>query len=115
MKQWIAHVIVLLPALTAMSGCGGAGEEAAAVGEHENLIATSATHACAVRKAGLYCWGQHIAGELGTNNTAGSDVPVLATVAGSDIAEVATNTGRTCVRRNSGEVACWGLNEQGQI
>lgn len=44
-----------------------------------------------------------------------SEAPVLANVAGADIVEIATNSGRTCVRRASGEVACLGKNDQGQI
>lgn len=84
-------------------------------GEHRNVVATSPTHSCALRKAGLVCWGQNIAGELGTGDLEASDAPVLAKVAGANIVEVATNSGRTCVRRASGEVACWGKNDQGQI
>ncbi|HET8934825.1 MAG TPA: hypothetical protein VFN67_15350 [Polyangiales bacterium] len=70
---------------------------------------------CAIRKAGLFCWGQNFAGELGTGDTTASMAPVKATVAGKDVVDVATNSGRTCVRRSSGEVACWGKNDQGQI
>jgi hypothetical protein len=44
-----------------------------------------------------------------------SPQPVAATVAGNDIADVVVNAGRTCVRRNTGLIACWGDNESGQF
>jgi len=78
-------------------------------------IALSGSHGCAVREAGLYCWGQGFAGQLGNERTEDSDAPVHATAAGDDIVEVAASTGRTCVRRSTGEVACWGVNDHGQI
>jgi hypothetical protein len=79
-------------------------------------LAMSASHVCALRQAGLYCWGENFAGQLGTGQLSSvQDAPAAASAAGLDIAEVAADTGRTCVRRNSGEVACWGANDQGQI
>jgi hypothetical protein len=68
-----------------------------------------------IRKDGLYCWGTNGRGELGTNTTTDSTDAVRAEVAGSDIVEVATHSGRTCVRRSTGEIACWGANDHGQI
>jgi hypothetical protein len=79
-------------------------------------IAMSASHVCVLRQAGLYCWGENFSGQLGTGDTVGSpDTPVKAQVASEDIVEVAADSGRTCVRRRGGEVACWGGNDQGQI
>jgi hypothetical protein len=34
---------------------------------------------------------------------------------GDDIAELALSSGRSCVRRKTGKVACWGQNDMGQI
>jgi hypothetical protein len=79
------------------------------------FIATSATHACAMRQSGFYCWGENFYGQLGDGTTMSSSVPVKATVAGDDIVEARAHTGRTCVRRSTGEVACWGANDRGQI
>ncbi|HKP55956.1 MAG TPA: hypothetical protein VJV78_04525 [Polyangiales bacterium] len=78
-------------------------------------LASSPTHTCAIREAGLYCWGGNGMGELGNQLKEDSEQAVAATVAGSDVVEVAAATGRTCVRRSSGQVACWGANERGQI
>jgi len=78
-------------------------------------LVTSATHSCALREAGLYCWGSNFAGQLGTGDETDSTVPVAAKLAGDDVAELALSSGRSCVRRKTGKVACWGQNELGQI
>lgn len=54
-------------------------------------------------------------GALGTGDMESRDQPVAATVAGADIVELAAASGRTCVRRRGGEVACWGANDRGQL
>lgn len=97
-------------------GSPDAAEAAASEGPHsKRTLAGSANHSCAIRKAGLFCWGANIEGALGDQSTTDSELPVAATVAGSDIVEVAASTGRTCVRRASGELACWGGNDHGQL
>lgn len=78
-------------------------------------LASSATHTCAIRSAGLYCWGGNASGALGDGTTEDSQVAVRATAAGDDVVEVAAQSGRTCIRRSTGEVACWGKNDHGQI
>jgi hypothetical protein len=84
-------------------------------GQSQRLIATSEGHSCALRSAGLYCWGGNYAGQLGNIETYDSLTPVRAHFAGSDIVQLALATGRTCVRRSTGTVACWGTNDNGQI
>ncbi|HET6338227.1 MAG TPA: hypothetical protein VFG30_33625 [Polyangiales bacterium] len=81
----------------------------------DGIVSASGTHACAIRHAGLYCWGANFRGQLADQTTEDSTTPVAATGAGDDVVEVATNTGRTCIRRSTGEVGCWGANESGQI
>jgi hypothetical protein len=79
-------------------------------------LATSATHSCALRRSGVYCWGSNFAGQLGTESDAGeSEVPARVESAGEDIVEIAASSGRTCVRRSTGQLACWGANNYGQI
>lgn len=80
----------------------------------QTLLATSPSHSCALRETGLYCWGQNFSGQLGTGDLVDSESAVAATVGGADIVQVALSTGRTCVRRSTGTVACWGINEHGQ-
>jgi Regulator of chromosome condensation (RCC1) repeat len=91
---------------------GDAGDERSKI---ERSIATSPTHSCALRRSGLYCWGENILGELGNESTEPSESPVEATVAGADIVDMALHTARTCVRRSTGRVSCWGGNDRGQI
>jgi hypothetical protein len=81
----------------------------------DGVLSASGTHACAIRRAGLYCWGGNFRGQLADQTTQDSITPVAATGAGDDVVEVATSTARTCVRRSTGEVACSGANESGQI
>jgi hypothetical protein len=82
---------------------------------HAGLLATSASHSCALRKAGVFCWGANEHGQLGDETTVSSDRPVQAAVEASDVVEIAVHTGRSCVRRRSGKVACWGANASGQL
>lgn len=103
---------LLIAAAALASSCG---DNHSVGADHARTIALSGTHSCVLRQAGLYCWGAGFAGQLGNESTSDSAVPVLATVAGEDIVEVAASTGRTCVRRSTGEVACWGDNALGQI
>jgi len=93
---------------------GGAGSVAADGGGRR--IAASASHGCALRGSGLYCWGDNFVGQLGTGDTTDApERPVKAQIAAGDVAEIAADSGRTCARRKNGEVACWGDNAQGQI
>ncbi len=51
----------------------------ALAGKTLTQISTYADHTCAVDTAGAaYCWGDNLAGDLGDDGTAPSDVPVLA-------------------------------------
>lgn len=93
---------------------GSPSDESAGL-ERTHELAAGGTHACALRKAGLYCWGENFLGQLGTGDLVDSASAIAARVAGTDVVDVAVATGRTCVRRRSGQVACWGSNQQGQI
>jgi hypothetical protein len=103
-----------LVALLAVA-CGDGTEDDGDGGSVVNRLATSPGHACALRRAGLHCWGDNLQGALGTGDVESRDRPVAATVAGADIVELAAASGRTCVRRRGGEVACWGANDRGQL
>lgn len=94
---------------------GVSAEGGASLAAAVNRVASSASHSCSLRQAGLYCWGDNTSGQLGTGDTQEYRKPVAAKVAGSDIVEIAATSGRTCVRRAAGAVACWGGNEYGQL
>jgi hypothetical protein len=124
-RTWLGLGLTALPVLVA--GCGndarpqnvardaGMEHDAGPTGTQTSLLALSPTHSCALRQAGLYCWGDNFAGQLGTGDTEPSTVPVQALNAGTDIVQLAASTGRTCVRRRTGAVACWGDNALGQF
>lgn len=123
MSRWL-HILVSGAAIAVVAaGCAedhrGRGKKADDTEETSQAqghrLAASATHACALRKAGIYCWGENFVGQLGDGQTVDSDVPVLATAAGTDVVDVVVSTARTCVRRSTGQVACWGANDYGQI
>jgi hypothetical protein len=97
----------------AVAGAGG-GASARPI-EVVRTLALSPSHYCARQQAGLFCWGANFLGQLGDGTAMDSDVPIAASMAGADIVDVALASGRTCVRRSTGEVACWGANGSGQI
>jgi hypothetical protein len=99
----------------APSGRGGAGSATLMPDAHARKLATSPSHTCALRKTGLFCWGANEKGQLGDETSQSASVPVHAKVAGDDVVEVALHTGRSCVRKQSGKVACWGANDSGQL
>jgi hypothetical protein len=125
------RIVSLLPALClallAMTGACGKRHraddgDAGAVDddspETRRSLAMSQTHNCALREAGLYCWGENFQGQLGTGAVDEQEEPlppVRAAVAGDDIVDVVAVTARTCVRRESGQIACWGANDRGQF
>jgi hypothetical protein len=109
----------LLAALVAAGGCAGATdksatEQSASPAKVVRSVAVSGSHACALREAGLYCWGDNRYGQLGDGTTMDSSTPVRAELETDDVVEVAASTGRTCVRRSGGAIECWGDNGEGQ-
>lgn len=74
-------------------------------------------HSCAVMSDGrLACWGRNLNAELGIGSAGGlRAVPVIATVLGSGVREVAVGYYHTCVTSTAGSAYCWGLNTSGQL
>jgi Regulator of chromosome condensation (RCC1) repeat len=119
---------LLLVACTVFGGCSGTKsppqDTAASSGgggavrpkmQLTRSLSMSPSHTCALRQAGLYCWGGNFNGQLGTGDSVDSEQPIRAAAAGDDIVELGVSTGRTCIRRSTGAVACWGSNDEGQI
>jgi alpha-tubulin suppressor-like RCC1 family protein len=79
-----------------------------------HLLAVSPTHSCAIRKAGVFCWGENFVGQLGNGETTMSDAAVEAKLVGKGAVEIAAATGRTCIRTDKGTIECWGANGSGQ-
>ncbi len=64
-------------------------------------------HACAVTSGGgLACWGEGLAGQLGTGLAEPSTVPALAGV--GEVLSVSAGADSTCVIEAGGALFCWG-------
>lgn len=78
-------------------------------------ITVGGAHACATTtKSKLRCWGYNGTGQLGTNSTANSAVPVP--VYGLSKAKAVTaGTSHTCAITTGSKLRCWGYNFFGQL
>jgi len=80
-------------------------------------IVGGGAHTCA-RRAGesVVCWGYNYLGQLGVGSTrpTSSNRP-LAVRGLSDAVQLAAGRYHTCARRQTGAVACWGLNRKGEL
>ena len=87
-------------------------------GRTVTAISVGDTHACAVADSLVFCWGANASGQLGTNNTTPSLVPVAVittgVLSGKTITGVAAGTAHSCVV-GSGAPFCWGINGSGQV
>ncbi|AKV00203.1 BNR repeat domain protein [Labilithrix luteola] len=90
-------------------------------------LAPSNTHTCALMTDGtVKCWGQNTSGQVGNGSGGAGNAPNVtspAIVVGidgvgsalSDVAEVCTGAWLSCARLTDGRVACWGINNLGQL
>ncbi|MCT8971348.1 Ig-like domain repeat protein [Microbaculum marinisediminis] len=80
-------------------------------------LAAGADHACAVIEGGaVKCWGDNSNGQLGDGNKP-NDSESAITVAGlgGPAGDVAAGPGHSCAVLVAGGIACWGLNNLGQL
>jgi alpha-tubulin suppressor-like RCC1 family protein len=83
-------------------------------------LALGERHSCALRADGkIACWGDDAGGALGqgeAGNGGGRDRTGIRRVLGiSDAVDLASGDGFSCAVRKSGQVACWGRNDRGQL
>lgn len=105
---------------TATGSCGGTACELQPTpvsgGLQFRLMAAGARHTCAIQtpSGAVYCWGSNSSGQLGTNNTTSSTVPVP--VSSTIIFnELAAGEDFTCGLTGDGRAYCWGRNASGQL
>ena len=81
-------------------------------------ITAGAFHTCVVLAGGsAMCWGQNLNGQLGNNSTTPTNAPVaVALGAVGPLANQITAGGfHTCAIVKDSTVACWGMNNDGQL
>ncbi|PRP93633.1 DUF4215 domain-containing protein [Enhygromyxa salina] len=78
-------------------------------------------HTCALLDTGaVRCWGNNIAGQLGTpgsQDIGDDEVPATAgdIVLGGSAVQITSGDAHTCALLDTGAVRCWGLNSHGQL
>jgi alpha-tubulin suppressor-like RCC1 family protein len=79
-------------------------------------IALGAYHSCALTLGGgVQCWGLNSTGQLGSDVTPISSVPVAVTGLASGVAALAAGGFHSFARTTDGGAGCWGFNESGQL
>jgi alpha-tubulin suppressor-like RCC1 family protein len=79
-------------------------------------IASGANHSCAITSAGgLKCWGGNTNGKLGDGTAVDRKAPVKVTGLSSGVKAVGTGNNHTCAMLSTGEVRCFGSNNEGQL
>jgi alpha-tubulin suppressor-like RCC1 family protein len=72
-------------------------------------------HACALDGDELKCWGWNLYGQLGDGTKGTRLKPKAVKNLPDGAAAVALGRAHTCAATNSGRVACWGSNAEGQL
>ncbi len=89
-------------------------------GKQVTNIAAGFQHTCAIANSAIFCWGLNSYGQLG-NGTAGTDqlspvaVVTSGVLSGKAMKDIATGQYSSCAVAASGEVYCWGKNDDGQL
>jgi alpha-tubulin suppressor-like RCC1 family protein len=80
-------------------------------------LTTGTNHSCAIQDNGvLKCWGFNRNGQLGNGTRDDATIATaLEGVGSTDFTEVSAGDRHSCAITNTGEVMCWGLNENGQL
>ena len=88
------------------------------VGENvANVAAASGgLHACALMESGrVFCWGANGVGELGYGGTSPQSWEPVSVAGLEDATAIALGSAFGCAIRVSGELWCWGHNDEGQL
>ncbi|WP_103919277.1 RCC1 domain-containing protein, partial [Candidatus Venteria ishoeyi] len=88
-------------------------------------LSSHGNHNCALNKqAKLACWGDNQSGQLGDGSDINRTSPVSITLEASTaklsglattVTQVATSRHHSCALLSSGQVACWGSNDYGEL
>ncbi len=79
-------------------------------------ISAFAYHTCATTTSGTaLCWGYNGQGQLGTQSTTDSLIPVPVSGLSSGISTIGAGSNHTCAITTAGAALCWGRNQAGQL
>jgi cysteine-rich repeat protein len=79
-------------------------------------VAAGQTHTCGIMTdRSLWCWGENGQGQLGDGSQFSRGTPVSVVAPGRVWAWVGAGLAHTCAVATTGEMWCWGANEQGQL
>ncbi|MED5486435.1 MAG: hypothetical protein VYB40_01860, partial [Candidatus Thermoplasmatota archaeon] len=97
----------------------------APTGRNVSQIAAGWYHTCVVLDDGsMTCWGENSKGQLGMGNTTdlgqqsdqvGDSISYVPLPSGVTVSDMALGRDHTCVLYDTGDVACWGGNDYGQL
>jgi len=66
--------------------------------------------------AAVHCFGDNASGQLGSGSTGSArETPGAVTGLTGTVVDVTTGTSHACAVMSTGQVRCWGLNDQGQL
>ncbi len=79
-------------------------------------VQAGATFTCARLKVNaVWCWGENTSGQIGDGSKKDQPLPVPVVSLQQDMVELAVSPQFACVRRSTGQLACWGDNSAGQL
>jgi alpha-tubulin suppressor-like RCC1 family protein len=83
-------------------------------------IAAGLEGSCAIQISGnVSCWGDNEFGQLGNGMKASTSSPAVSTpvtvVGLTNVLQIATGLYNTCAVRSDGTLACWGINDLGEL
>ncbi|MFY9263332.1 MAG: hypothetical protein WBH82_02455 [Arcanobacterium sp.] len=84
-------------------------------GKNVTSLAVGNIHACAVADAQVYCWGSDYSGQLGTGSQGQTGSGITVVDLPADALSVVATDFTTCASLTTGEVLCWGANDEHRI
>jgi len=79
-------------------------------------LTAGGNHTCAIDENGqMLCWGWNHYGQLGVEDRSQQTVPVAVDWLPGDVVDMGLGWQHTCVVLETGEIACWGANDYGQV
>jgi len=88
----------------------------AGLGDATTIVAGAAFTCASKRQGGVVCWGSNVGSALGSGRPGPTDSGAFASPTGvTEAREVAAGDGFACALSQSGNVQCWGRNDDGQL